>query len=156
VDGAKARIILNALVAPAEVTENRPMLDLLWRTCFRWKLRPHHVTAEGKYGTLENVAALEAAGVRAYLALHESGSRPGFFAKGEFRYDSEADVYSCPAGKLLLGPWARRKERTAATGKRTTERKLPSAPPALSSPDAPPTRTAGNCAATPENATSTW
>jgi transposase len=101
VDGGKARIILNALVAPAEVTENRPMLDLLWRTCFRWKLRPHHVTADGKYGTLENVAVLEAAGVRAYLALHESGSRPGYFTKGEFRYDSEADVYSCPAGKLL-------------------------------------------------------
>jgi hypothetical protein len=47
------------------------------------------------------VAALEEAGVRAYVALHESGSRPGLFAKGEFRYDSEADVYSCPAGKLL-------------------------------------------------------
>jgi transposase len=97
VDGGKARIVLNALVAPAEVTENRPMLDLLWRT---W-LRPHHVTADGKYGTLENVAALEEAGVRAYVALHESGSKPGFFAKGEFRYDPEADVYVCPAGKLL-------------------------------------------------------
>jgi hypothetical protein len=46
VDGGKARIVLNALVAPAEVTENRPMLDLLWRTCFRWRLRPHHVTLE--------------------------------------------------------------------------------------------------------------
>ena len=101
VDGGKARVILNVLVAPAEVTENRPMLDLLWRTCFRWKLRPHHVTAEGKYGTMENVAALEEAGVRAYVALHESGSKPGFFAKGEFRYDPEADVYSCPAGKVL-------------------------------------------------------
>src|SRR3712207_1150058 len=46
VDGGKARIVLNALVAPAEVTENRPMLDLLWRTCFRWRLRPHHITAD--------------------------------------------------------------------------------------------------------------
>ena len=31
VDGGKARIILGVLVAPSEVTENRPMLDLLWR-----------------------------------------------------------------------------------------------------------------------------
>jgi len=75
VDGGKASIVLNVLVASSEVTENRPMLDLLWRTCFRWKLRPHHVTADGKCGTLENVAALEEAGVRAYVALHESGSR---------------------------------------------------------------------------------
>jgi transposase len=101
VDGGKARIVLNALVAPAEVTENRPMLDLLWRTAFRWKLRPHHVTGDGKYGTLENIAALEEAGIRAYVALHESGSKPGFFPKGDFRYDSERDVYLCPAGKFL-------------------------------------------------------
>ena len=79
------------------------MLDLLlWRTCFRWRLRPHHVTADDKYGTLENIAALEEAGVRAYVALHESGSKPVSFPKGAFfRYDSERDVYACPAGKLL-------------------------------------------------------
>jgi hypothetical protein len=29
VDGGKARIILNVLVTPFEVTENAPMLDLL-------------------------------------------------------------------------------------------------------------------------------
>jgi Transposase DDE domain len=101
VDGGKARVVLDALVAPAEVTENRPVLDLLWHTCFRWKIRPHHVTADGKYGTLENIAALEEAGVRAYVALHESGSKPGSFPKGDFRYDPARDVYSCPAGKLL-------------------------------------------------------
>jgi hypothetical protein len=49
IDGGKSRIILSVLVTPGEVTENRPMLDLLWRTCFRWKVRPHHVTADGKY-----------------------------------------------------------------------------------------------------------
>jgi hypothetical protein len=40
VDGGKKRIILNVLVTPAEVMENQPMLDLLWRTQFRWKVRP--------------------------------------------------------------------------------------------------------------------
>src|SRR5215213_2185028 len=56
VDGGKARVILNALVTPSEVNENRPMLDLLWRTCFRWRLRPHHATADAMYGTRQNVA----------------------------------------------------------------------------------------------------
>jgi transposase len=46
VDGGKARIILSVLVTPGEVSENRPMLDLLFRTAFRWKMRPHHVTLE--------------------------------------------------------------------------------------------------------------
>ena len=35
VDGGKGRIILSVLVTPAEVMENQPMLDLLWRTTFR-------------------------------------------------------------------------------------------------------------------------
>jgi len=35
VDGGKARVILNALMTPFEVTENAPMLDLLWRSVFR-------------------------------------------------------------------------------------------------------------------------
>jgi hypothetical protein len=38
VDGGKARLILGVLVTPSEVTENRPMLDLLWRAVFRWGL----------------------------------------------------------------------------------------------------------------------
>ena len=101
VDGGKARIIVGALVTPSEVTENRPMLDLLWRAIFRWRMRPHHVTGDGKYGTAENVAVLEKANIRAYLALHESGSKPGFFAKSEFLYDPQKDAYVCPAGEFL-------------------------------------------------------
>jgi hypothetical protein len=46
VDGGKARIILNALVTPSKVTENRPMLDLLWSTIFRWRIHPRQVTVE--------------------------------------------------------------------------------------------------------------
>ncbi len=35
VDGGKARIILTVLVTPAEVQDNQPAVDLLWRTRFR-------------------------------------------------------------------------------------------------------------------------
>jgi hypothetical protein len=48
VDGGKARIILGVLVAPSEVTENKPMLDLLWRARFRWKLWPRQATGDSK------------------------------------------------------------------------------------------------------------
>ena len=61
VDGGKARVILNVLVTPSEVTEHRPMLDLLWSTAFRWHIRPRRVTGDVKYGTRQNVAALEKA-----------------------------------------------------------------------------------------------
>jgi transposase len=104
VDGGKARVVLNALVTPSEVTENRPMLDLLWRTCFRWKLRPHHVTGDAKYGTHENVAGVERAGIRAYVAIPNFDFRRtqgGFFGPGHFRYDAGEDAYVCPAGEPM-------------------------------------------------------
>ena len=70
VDGGKARIILAALVTPSEVMDNQPMLDLLWRTRFRWKLWPRQVTGDKKYGTEENLVAIERpAASRAYIPI---------------------------------------------------------------------------------------
>jgi transposase len=48
VDGGKARVIVGVLVTPSEVMDNQPMLDLLWRIRFRWKLWPRQVTGDRK------------------------------------------------------------------------------------------------------------
>jgi transposase len=101
VDGGKARIILGVLVTPSEVTENRPMLDLLWRARFRWRAHPRQVTGDAKYGTAENIAAVEREGIRAYMALHRSGGKPNKFGRDDFFYDPQKDLYVCPAGKPL-------------------------------------------------------
>jgi DDE family transposase len=101
-DGGKARVILGVLVTPSEVTENRPMLDLLWRSVFRWRLRPQQVTGDARYGTRENVAAIEKAAIKAYLALPNFDFRDtGLFDPGHFRYDAQGDHYVCPAGQVL-------------------------------------------------------
>jgi transposase len=102
VDGGKARIILGVLVTPFEVTENKPMLDMLWRSAFRWKSWPRRVTGDSAYGTVENIAATEKAGIRAYMALKGAGQGRPFFGKDEFAYDPERDLYTCPAGELLV------------------------------------------------------
>jgi hypothetical protein len=73
VDGARARIILGMLVTPAEVQENQPALDLLWRARFRWRLQPHQITGDTKYATTENLAAIEGQAIRAYVPLSEVG-----------------------------------------------------------------------------------
>jgi Transposase DDE domain len=101
VDGGKARIILAALVTPAEVRENLPMLDLLWRVCFRWKLRPRQVTGDTTYGTTENIVAVEDAGIRAYVPLPDFDHRTAFFGREAFTYDANIDVYHCPGGQAL-------------------------------------------------------
>ena len=99
VDGGAARIILTALVTPAEVQDNQPALDLLWRTRFRWKLRPRQITGDRKYGTVENVVAIEDQRIRAYVP--EPGRRAGLFADTDFTYDPDADVYRCPGNRVL-------------------------------------------------------
>ena len=102
VDGGEARVILEVLVTPAEVTENLPMLELLFRSRFRWRLRPRSVTADAAYGTKENTAAIEKAGIRAYVALVDHEKRTSLFGRDAFTYDAEKDIYTCPQGEFLL------------------------------------------------------
>ena len=83
------------------MSENRPTLDPLWRSCFRRRIWPHYGIADGKYGTAENGAAVEQANVRVFVGLHRSGGRPYIFGKEDFTYDPKVDVYVCAAGELL-------------------------------------------------------
>ncbi|HLX56264.1 MAG TPA: IS1182 family transposase [Ktedonobacteraceae bacterium] len=101
VDGGNSRIILGVLVAPSEVSENKPMLDLLWRARFRWKLWPRQATGDRKYGTEENLVAIESQHLHAYIPSPDNDHRTAFFSSQEFQYNAERDVHICPAGKEL-------------------------------------------------------
>jgi Transposase DDE domain len=102
VDGGKQRMILAALVTPAEVMENQAMLDLLWHVRFRWRLRPKQVTGDTKYGTLENMKAIEEAGMQAYIPLFNRENEHGaYYGSSRFVYDAVHDLYICPNGQPL-------------------------------------------------------
>jgi transposase len=101
VDGGKARVILNVLVTPADVTENQLMLDLLWRTAFRWRARVRQVTGDSTYGTKEIIAAVEKASIRAYLSMADFEGRSPYFGSSRFHYDAEQDLYNGPQGEPL-------------------------------------------------------
>jgi transposase len=75
VDGGKARIVLGVLVTPADVMDNQPFLDLLWRARCRWRIRPRQVTGDAKYGTVEHIVAVEDQGIRAYVPLPDFDQR---------------------------------------------------------------------------------
>jgi hypothetical protein len=96
VDGGKARIIVGVLVTAADVMENMPFLDMVWRACFRWKLRPRSATGDTTYGTVEIIRALQDAGIRAYVPITDWDKRTSFFGREAFTYDAEADQYVCP------------------------------------------------------------
>jgi transposase len=107
VDGGKRRVILAALVTPADVMESQAMRDLLWRVCFRRKIWPHHVTGDAKYGTIDNIVAVEDAGIRAYLPLTDFEHRSALYGRDAFTYNAAEDGYHCPQDHLL--PLARSK-----------------------------------------------
>src|SRR5215210_3538980 len=101
VDGGRARVILNVLITPADVTENQPMLDLLFRTRFRWRTRVRRVTGDAKYGTKEIIAAVEKASVRADVSMADFEGRSPYYGASRFVYDAEEDLYRCPRGEPL-------------------------------------------------------
>jgi Transposase DDE domain len=101
VDGGKARIIMAVLVTPSEVMENQPVLDLLWRVRFRWKLWPRQFTGDTTYGSAEIITALEQQHLRPYVPLADFDQRTGFFGQRDFSYDAEHDRYICPNGAEL-------------------------------------------------------
>ena len=102
VDGGKQRIILGVLVVPGEVMNNQPILDLLWRVSFRWRVRCKQATGDAAYGTVEIIKALEDAHIRAYIPVAEKGQRTGYYGLAQFTYDAIHDQYRCPQGQLLL------------------------------------------------------
>jgi hypothetical protein len=111
IDGGRARIILNALVTPADVMENTPMLPLLRRTMFRWRVKPKRVIADTTYATVENIREIEECGIRAYVPLADWDRRADYYGVSQFTYDAEHDIYRCPQGTMLRRETAKNTER---------------------------------------------
>jgi transposase len=101
VDGGKARIILSALVTPASITDNTPILDLVDWVCFRWRLEPKLAAGDAKYGTVPNIVGLEKRGIQAFLPTSDFSQRTKYYPAKFFQYDPEKDHYICPQGQIL-------------------------------------------------------
>ena len=101
VDGGKARIILSALVTPASITDNTPLLDLVDWVLSRWKIQPKLAVGDTKYGTVPNIVGLEERGIKAYLPTSDFSQRTKYYPAKFFQYDTEKDQYICPQRQIL-------------------------------------------------------
>lgn len=101
VDGGKERIILSALLAPASIKDNTPILDLVDWVCSRWKIEPKLAVGDARYGTIPNIVGFEERGIKAYLATPDLSQRTNYYPAKLFRYDPEKDLYICPQGNIL-------------------------------------------------------
>jgi transposase len=61
------------------------------------------VVADKGYFKIEDIEACEKAGIVPYVPRPQRGPsvKAGLFRKDEFRYDTESDIYTCPAGQKL-------------------------------------------------------
>jgi hypothetical protein len=101
VDGGKARIILSALVTPASITDNTPLLDLVDWVRSRWRIAQKLAVGDTRYGTVPNIVGLEERGIKAYLPTSDFSQRTEYYPAKLFQYDSEKDHYVCPQGQIL-------------------------------------------------------
>ena len=101
VDGGKSRIILSALVSPASIMDNTPLLDLIDWTCSRWSLEPKIAVGDAKYGTVSNIVGLEERGIKAYLSTSDLSKRSEYYSSDQFQYYIVNDQYSCPQNHVL-------------------------------------------------------
>ena len=109
------------------------------------------MTGDTTYGTVENIVALEDAGIRAYFPLPDFDHRTPVLRQGAFTYDAERDEYRCPQGQ----PLPRRKtkyteEEVRLPGRRRDLQRLPG-----QGAPAPPATTAASCTAPSTPTTST-
>ena len=101
VDGGKARIILSALVSPASIMDNTPLLDMVDWTCSRWRLEPRIAVGDTKYGTVTNIVGIEKRGIKAYLPIPDLSKRTKYYPAKIFQYDPKKDQYICPQRQIL-------------------------------------------------------
>ena len=124
----------DALVTPVEVNESLTMLEMLFKSRFRWRLRLRSVTGDAAFGTRENLASVEKSGIRAYLALPDQGKRTSLFTKDTFAFDAKRT--STPVRE------ARPCTASVATAGEGTSSTVPSPLPATSAPSRANARTA--------------
>jgi transposase len=87
-------------IRQAEVTAAKRMID---RTMDRFDLYPARLAGDAGYGSAEMLGWLvHEKGIEPHVTVFDKSARKdGTFARQDFTYDHEGDLYCCPGGKIL-------------------------------------------------------
>lgn len=96
-------IIVDVEATPAhnydEVAATKTMI---LRTQQRLRLKPRRLAADTAYGTGRMLGWLKEQEIEPHIPVWDRSRRTdGTFSRGDFKYDTERDVYVCPGGKTL-------------------------------------------------------
>src|SRR5262249_4998989 len=87
-------------IRQAEVGAAKTMIE---RTEARFNIKPERLAADSAYGSASTLHWLvDGKQIAPHIpVIDESKRTDGTFSREEFTFDSERDVYTCPAGKTL-------------------------------------------------------
>jgi transposase len=97
-------VITATKIGPGHENEALRLEALVFEHTKHTGRRVESTTADSKYGTADNLEFCEVNGIDAFIVPYRNSyTRPkdGRFGECCFRYDSEHDVYWCPAGEAL-------------------------------------------------------
>ncbi len=99
----KMGVITASSSTPGDVDEATQVETLVEQHEANCGENPRAVIADSQYGTAEVMRQLQSRGIRSHMALHAGNKRknPEIFPKTDFTYDSDQNVYICPAGENL-------------------------------------------------------
>jgi transposase len=100
--------IANAVIVDVEATPARTYDEvaatktMITRTEQRLGLKAKRLVADTAYGTGKFLSWLIAAGITPHIPVWDKSTREdGTFSRADFTFDSDRNLYVCPAGKLL-------------------------------------------------------
>ena len=102
----KSEVITATTVTTGSVNEAHLLKSLIVSHEKTTGIKPEFCVADSKYGTIDNYLACYDLAIKSHFESFEkthrgSGRQKGIFAKEEFIYDPEGDVFICPEGEEL-------------------------------------------------------
>ena len=93
--------IITAVSASPSVSHDIGSVPILVEAHERILGTPSWIAADTKYGSEECLKYLQDKNIKTAIRPETKTSKPGYFSKNKFKYDSSMDCYICPNGKLL-------------------------------------------------------
>lgn len=96
-----SRLIVAIKITTGAVHDSKPYLEMMDYLKTRSGLVVHEAIADRAYGVGHIIASLERDGIKNFIPLFNTRSGTAYSTPADFHYDSERNVYICPAQKEL-------------------------------------------------------
>ena len=93
--------IITAVSASSSVSHDIGVVPILIESHEKILGTPGWIAADTKYGSEECLKYLQDKNIKTAIRPETKTSKPGYFSKNKFRYDSSRDCYICPNGEVL-------------------------------------------------------